>query len=119
MEGTVYLTNIETRDLEKAKEEFIEKYPGDEYGTIEFTVTKKDVEYMGNGDILIILRDYLDVKTRKEVYVSVEINIEELLEMEAFWDAIEDYVEKREKEKHCFNLMKKMLEAYKNEVGKK
>jgi len=113
MEGTVYLVNIEAKDLKKAKDEFIKKYPGDEYGTVEFVVRGKDAEYVSDGDIIFMLRHYLDVDARKEICVSVEVNIEELLGMEAFWNAIEDYVEKREKERQRFNLMKKMLEAYK------
>ena len=113
MIGTVYLTNIEPKDIEKAKKEFAEKYPGDEYGTVEFVVREEEIDYGGDNSIIIILAEQLDLKKRKEICVSIEINVEELLESDAFWKAIEHYVERQEEQRRRFNLMKKMLEAYK------
>ena len=111
MKATVYLTNISAKDLQKGKEEFMKKYPGDRPGTIEFIATKTDIDYLGGGDIYIALKNYLDVKERKEIYVGVEVNIEELLEDDAFWDAIKDYVEEVEQEQKRYKFMKKLLEA--------
>ena len=112
MEGTVYLTNIEAKDLEKITEE-------DAFGakTSKLIVVGEDMDYLGNGNILLVLDDVIDLNKRKEICVTIEINVKELLERDAFWRAIEKYVEEREKERRRFDLMKKMLEAYKE--GKK
>ena len=108
MEGTIYLTNIGVEDLEKTVEE-----DAFEAKTSRFDVIGEDMDYLGNGNIVLILDNVVDVRERKEICATIEINVEELLESDAFWKAVEKYVEKREKERWRFTLMKKMLEAYK------
>ena len=110
MEGTVYLTNIEAEDLKKIIEE-----DAFEAKTSKFVVVGEDMDYLGSGNILLVLDNVIDVKERKEICVTVEINVEELLENDAFWRAIEKYVEEQEKERRRFNLMKRMLEVYKSQ----
>ena len=112
MEGTIYLTNIEAEDLEKTVEK-----DAFEAKTSRFDVIGEDMDYLGNGNILFVLDNVVDLDKRKEICVTIEVNVGELLESDAFWRAIEKYVEEREKERRRFDLMKKMLEAYKE--GKK
>ena len=119
MKVVVHLDNFSEKEIEAGKEEFAEKYPNDDGvgTTAEFTLDDFESEYVGDGDIYLSGETAVDVRRDSSIYVGITINIQELLEDESFWDAIESYVEKVEEEERRYNFMKALLKARKELEG--
>ena len=109
----VYLSGLTRKDFDEAKERFKEIYGKDpEAGKVAlFEGEVEVIEYTGDGDVSLQSKIIDDDK--KWLHVSIDLNVRDFMESDAFWAAIEDYVQQLEKKRRREEFVKKLYEVWK------
>ena len=113
----VYLSGLTRKDFEEAKERFKEIYGNDPEAGKEalFEGGLEVIEYLGDGDVS--LESKIIDEDKKWLHVSVDLNVRDFMESDAFWVAIEDYVKQLEKKRRREEFVKKLYEVWKKSEG--
>jgi len=113
----VYLSGLTRKDLDEARERCKEIYGNDpEAGKVAlFEGGLEVIEYLGDGDVS--LQSKIIDEDKKWLHVSVDLNVRDFMESDAFWAAIEDYVKKLEKKRRREEFVKKLYEVWKKSGG--
>jgi len=110
MKVQVEIKGLTEEDFEKAKKLYAERYSGEEdVGEAAlFEGCGKIEDYWGDGE-LWIAAEIID-EEGKVLRVDIDLNVQELLDDNAFWDAVKDLVEQEEKRQKRIELLKRMIE---------
>ena len=113
----VYLSGLTRKDFEEAKKRFKEIYGNDPEAGKEalFEGGLEVIEYLGDGDVS--LQSKIIDEDKKWLHVSVDLNVRDFMESDAFWVAIEDYVKQLEKKRRREEFVKKLYEVWKKSRG--
>ena len=113
----VYLSGLTRKDFDEAKERFKEICRNDpEAGKVAlFEGGLEVIEYLGDGDVS--LQSKIVDEDKKWLHISVDLNVRDFMESDAFWAAIEDYVKQLEKKRRREEFVKKLYEVWKKSEG--